>query len=116
MESNETPKINHVVERIPDKIVEKLDKIKADIEETNNEFFQLATQLVGIQERLALLKKRREEKSQSYNSTLDFTAGKLRLKKRTEYNWRYNGRDAFIGIEVPKPAETPTPEESPKGE
>ena len=101
---NKTPVTK--VEKIPEKIVEKLGTIKKDIEEINSEFFNLANQLVGIQDRLQTLKRRREEKGENYSSTLNFAAGKLKLKKRTDYNWRFDGKDSFIGVSYTTPPTT----------
>lgn len=98
-----------VTEKIPEKFLEKILKIKEDVQKLNDEFFNLANQQVAILERLSAIKKQRDSKTESFNSTMKLAAGKLQLAKKTGFNWRYDGNENFVGVEVP-----PKPE--PKGE
>jgi predicted nucleic acid-binding Zn-ribbon protein len=101
-----------IVEHIPEKIQEKLNKVKGEIEIANNQFFQLSSNIVELQNELNKLHKQRKEKAQVIQQTLNFAAGKLKLAKRTGYNWRFNGQDSFVGVPVPEPKTQP---EKPEG-
>jgi len=103
-EERKTP--NMVTEKIPDKFIEKINALKSDLQNIDNEFFSLSVELVTVQERLSVLKKQRDSKKESFNATMKLAAGKLQLAKKTNYNWRYDGQEGFIGVEVPKPPET----------
>ena len=101
--SEELKKDAVVVESLPEKVKEKLGTLKKEIDEINNQFFNLSNEAVGVQKELVVLFDRRKTKAEVVQQTLNFAAGKLKLVKRTGYRWKFDGRGAFIGTPVPVP-------------
>jgi len=92
-----------IIEPIPVKIQEKLDKVRTEIETANNQFFQLSNSMIGLQTELNKLYKQRKEKAEIIQQTLNFAAGKLNLAKRKGYNWSFDGNNSFVGVPIPEP-------------
>ena len=99
------------VEKISEKHLEKIEGLKKEIDALNNEFFQLSTQIVGIQKKLNELYDKRQNKAESIQATIKDAGKKLKLDKRKDFNWRYNGTDSFIGVSYTAKPEPIKPEE-----
>ena len=89
-----------VVEALPEKTAEKLNDTKRQIIEINSQFFGLSNELVGIQEELSRLYNERKAKANIVQQTLNYAAEKLKLAKRTGYNWKFDGVSNFVGTPV----------------
>jgi len=98
-----------VTEKIPDKFVEKIQGGIKKKQQLTNQFLQLSVNIVNAQKAQRELIDRLKSNDDSISDTLKRAGQKMKLAKRTEYNWRFDGRDSFIGVyNPPKPKSTPT--------
>ncbi len=105
-----------VTEKMPDKFIKKIqDGIKKK-QQLTGQFLQLSVNIVKAQKAQRELIDRLTANGDSIKDTLSRASQKLRLQKRKEYNWRFDGRDSFVGVYNPskpkKPVQAPVkPEE-----
>jgi predicted nucleotide-binding protein (sugar kinase/HSP70/actin superfamily) len=99
-EKKETPK--PVVEKIPDKILEKIKKLREDKAKYLNEMLKISVQSTQLRNRQDELVKLLGSNQDSTVDSINRAFKKLRLEQKKEYRWRYNGVDSFIGFKAPE--------------
>ena len=90
-------KETQLIEKIPEKIVKGMDETKNKKNKALNTFLNLSIQVVSLQIKQKELLDKVKSLDESLNSQFQNAVNKLRLKKKTNYNWTFNGKDTFIG-------------------
>ena len=96
-----------ITEKIPDKYIKKIQEGIKKRQKLNQDFFQLSVNIVKAQKAQRELVDRLKANDDSVSDTLKRAGQKTKLQKNKEYNWRFDGRDSFIGVyNPPKPKKT----------
>ena len=96
---------NQISEKMPEDIVKVMAEIKVAKMDLAQDFLRSAYKLESVKKRVADVYSRIEEKEKQVSQKIKYAFDKLKLKKKTEYSWRFDGKDTFIGTKVEKKEE-----------
>ena len=91
-----------VVEKIPEKIYKVMKELSGKKGQLLQQMLNVSVQRVKLEITQKELVDKLESNAESYRAKLQDAFNKLRLKKRKNYRWGYNGKDAFIGTLIPE--------------
>lgn len=92
-----------VIEKIPEGILKIIKELKAKKGQLINQFLNLSFQLSELQDKQKDTKDKVKNTDGQIGQKVKYAFDKLRLKKRKNYRWSYNGGDAFTGTLIPEP-------------
>ena len=95
--------MDNLIEKIPEKLQTRINETKKKKAEAVNTFYALSVQIVNLQNSQKDTLNKIKNSNESLKAQIENAFGKLRLKKKTGYNWQYNGSDSFIGVPKPEP-------------
>ena len=104
VEKKEQPKPIEV--KIPDDIVKIINELKNKKAQLINQFLNISFQLAEMQDAQKTTKDKVKSTDDQIRQKIQYSFDKLKLKKRTQYRWSYNGSDTFVGHLVPEPPKT----------
>lgn len=96
-------KIKPVVETIPEGILKIIIDLKAKKGQLVNQFLNVSFQLAELQDKQKDVKDKVKSTNQQIGQKIKYAYDKLKLKKRKNYRWSYNGGDSFTGTLIPEP-------------
>ncbi len=103
----ETPKkreeIKPVVEKIPEKLLIAINEVVNKKRTLLNQFLQVSFRVVNAQKQQKDMSDKLNNNAQSIGQKIQYAFKKMKLGKRKQYQWKYDGKDAFIGQLIPKP-------------
>lgn len=99
-EQPEKPKPVEV--KIPDDIVKKITELKTKKGQLINQFLNLSFQLGELTDRTNETRNKVKSTNEQIGQKVKYAFDKLRLKKRKNYRWGYNGGDSFVGTLIPE--------------
>jgi len=104
----ETPKkkteeVKPVIEKIPEKLLKVINETIQKKRNLLNQFLQISFQVVNAQRQQTNIADKLSNTEQSIGQKIHYAFKKMKLGKRKEYGWKYNGKDSFIGHPIPKP-------------
>ena len=91
-----------VVEKIPEGILKIITDLKVKKGKLINQFLNISFQLAELQDKQKETKDKVKNTNEQIGQKVKYAFDKLRLKKRKNYRWSYNGGDSFIGNLVPE--------------
>ena len=100
-EQPEKPK--PVIEKIPDDILKVINDLKNKKNQLINQFLQLSFQVDELVDRKNETRNKVKSTNEQISQKVKYAFDKLRLKKRKNYRWSYNGGDSFVGNLIPEP-------------
>jgi len=93
-----------ITENIPKEYVEIIDGKKKERQQLLNTFLQVSFQIAQAQKAQQELVNKLADVDQSFKGKLEWIMQKMKLHKMRDRNWRYDGRENFIGVyNPPKP-------------
>lgn len=97
-------KLRIITEKIPDNLIkdikEKLKKKSGLLQS----FLQMALRIGNAQKEQSITLDKMKNQEQVINSAINHAHRKMKLGKKKEYQWRFDGKENFIGIyNPPKP-------------
>jgi len=98
-------KENQISIEIPEDIVKTMEKIRGEKGEWVREFVRVAFRLEEAKEKVTTTYSKIGEKEKQYSQKLKFAFDKLKLKKKTQYSWRFDNGNRFVGTKVEKKVE-----------
>lgn len=96
-----------VVEKIPEDIMKHIRDLSAKKGNLLNQFLNVSAQTVELQTQQRTTMDKIKNTNESINAKMKYAYGKLKLNKRTDYRWSYDGQGNFIGTLMPKPKPQP---------
>ena len=97
----EEQKTENIVVEMPEKFKAKYLKKKEEMNLKNGRFFQISLNVTKAQRKLMDIQKEMESTNASMQDDVNQSVKRLKLEKRKDYRWKFNGRDgSFIGIPV----------------
>ena len=105
--------------KIPEDLLKQIKDKSDKRNDIFNEFMQVSLQRANAVKKEAELLEKMKNNGQSLQNRIENAFKKMKLKDEKNYNWRFDGNNAFIGIPRPKRPEAPKPvkpkvEEKPK--
>lgn len=91
-----------VLERIPDKILEKINKLRQDKQKYLQTMLNVSIQLTQLRDQQSIILKGMNSNMAAMQDILKDAHKKLRLAKKTDYQWRFDGKESFIGYKIKK--------------
>ena len=88
--------------KIPDDIVKIMDELKAKKGQLVNQFLNLSFQLGELTDKQDETRNKVKSTNEQIGQKIKYAFDKLRLKKRKNYRWGYNGKDTFTGTLIPE--------------
>ena len=98
-----------VTEKIPEKFVKRIQDGVKKKQKLTRDFLQISVNIVNFQRAQQELIDRLKSNDDNITETIKRAGQKMKLGKRKEYNWRYDGRDSFIGVYNPPKPKKPEP-------
>jgi hypothetical protein len=95
-------KQEELVEKIPDDILKKMEELKGKRKALLNRYLNVAFEANVYREAQDKIFERIKNNGEIYQQKVKYAADKLKLKKKKNYNWSFNGKDAFIGKPIPE--------------
>jgi hypothetical protein len=93
--------VKQVVEKIPEKLLGDITDKQKKRGQLLNQMLQTSVQVIAGQERQQEILKKMKNNDQSLGDRIKNAYNKMKLKRKAQYNWRYNGKDSFVGTEIP---------------
>lgn len=87
-----------LTEKIPENLMDEIKKIGTTKQGTLNQLLQLTIHLLNAQRQQQELLTKLKNTEQKVQNTINYVARKMKLTKKKEYSWRFDGRDSFIGV------------------
>lgn len=100
-EQPEKPK--PVVEKIPEGILKVITDLKTKKGQLINQFLNLSFQLGELTDKVNETRNKVKSTNEQIGQKVKYAFDKLKLKKRKNYRWSYNGGDSFLGNLIPEP-------------
>lgn len=97
----EQGKPKQIEEKIPEKYLKTIEEVKGKKAGLINAFLQLSVKLVKLQTQQKETLDKIDNANESLGAKIKDAFTKMRLKKKDNYAWTYNGGDSFVGIERP---------------
>ncbi len=94
---------NQIVEKIPNKLLNPIIEAITRKNRLSQEFFQISIQLANMQRKYQDVFDKLANNGVSISNKINRAFEKMKLGKRKNIQWRFDGKSAFIGIERPKP-------------
>ena len=99
-----------VVEKIPEDIMKHIKDLGGKKNNLLNQFLSISAQTVEMQTQQRTILDKVKSTNESVNAKIKYAYGKLKLNKKTDYRWNYDGKGNFVGTLKPKPKVKPQPE------
>jgi len=104
----ETPKkkpeqVKPVIEKIPENLLKAINEVTQKKRILLNQFLQVSFQVVNTQKQQRDIADKLNNNEQSIGQKIQYAFKKMKLGKKKEYGWRYDGRGNFVGQLIPKP-------------
>jgi len=94
-----------IIEQIPEDIMKHIRELGEKKNNLLNQFLNISAQVVDLQTQQKTILDQVKSNSESVGAKIKYAYDKLRLGKKLDYNWKYDGRGNFIGQLKPKPKE-----------
>ena len=91
-----------IEEKIPEKILKLIEGLRIKKGQLVNQFLNVSFQLGEIQEAQNTIRNQVKNTSNSIKQKIQYAYEKLKLKKKKNYRWQYNGKDGFVGNLIPE--------------
>lgn len=85
-----------VIEQIPANILAIMQTLNQQAGRLNNQMLRLSIQLLDMETMQKDLRRKMKEIGAKYQKEIKKASKKLKLNKRTDYKWQFNG-EAFVG-------------------
>ena len=95
-----TPKPVEV--KLPEKILAVINKKQKEKGQYLQQMLSVSFQVVELQKEQVALTDKIKNNNQTTRERVEQAFKKLKLKKRKNYRWSYNGRDTFVGRLIPE--------------
>jgi hypothetical protein len=102
----EKKKVEQIVEKIPDKLLSPISEAQKKKGHEAQQFFQIALQRANIENKYQEVFAKLNNTGTSIGNKIKHAFDKMKLGKKKNIRWSYDGKDSFIGI--------PRPESKPK--
>ena len=105
METPKKPKeeIKPVIEKIPGHLFKAIDEVMQKKRIFLNQFLQVSFQVVNTQKQQKDIADKLNNNEQSIGQKIQYAFKKMKLGKRKEYQWKFDGKGSFVGMLIPKP-------------
>ncbi len=94
-------KVEPVVKRLPEDTVKKLEEYGKKRQELTRQLLNLSIQEISVHKAKEQTLDTINNSEKGFQKTLQQAFKKLKLHKKPGYEWRFNGKDEFLGY--PKP-------------
>lgn len=101
IEKKEAPKPVEV--KIPEKLHKSMQELSARRSQLMNQMLNISIQKVELETKQREIVDKVKSNNESYKAKLEDAFRKLKLNKKKNYRWSYNGKDCFIGMLIPEP-------------
>ena len=91
-----------VIETIPHKILDVMNKLKKDKNQLFNQMLNVSFQVVEMQKQQIVISDKIKSNNDAFRDSIKDAGRKLRLQKRKNYRWRFDGKESFIGELIPE--------------
>ena len=98
-----TDKVQTIKEKIPVKCLEKIQKGKANQRKASQQVFEAGRVVGAWMTRLQEVNKQLSSAEASIKANLQDAHKKMKLDKKVEYQFQFDGNDSFVGVLKPKP-------------
>jgi len=88
--------------KIPEGILKVITDLKAKKGQLINQFLNISFQLGELADRQNEARSRVKNNNEQIGQKIKYAFDKLKLKKRKNYRWVYNGKDSFVGNLIPE--------------
>ena len=105
------PKI--VTEKIPDDLMIEIRNLIDKGQKITNEFLTISVGILGAQKRQQDMLKNMQSNETQISQHIRHVHKKLKLDKREDYRWHFDGVGNFVGMFVQKPPEQKIPQTKP---
>lgn len=99
----EEKKIETINEAIPKKLLNPILDAEKNSRKLNRELHNLTIQILALRNRQEKTFKSLQTAGTSIRSKIERAFKKMKLGKKKQYNWRFDGKESFIGINRPEP-------------
>lgn len=100
LNENETKKV--ITEKIPEKFLADMTKNAGDKQKLSYQLLQMTINILNAQEEQKNILVKMKASDEGYKKQVQYAFDKMRLAKNKDYQWRYDGKDSFIGTLVEK--------------
>lgn len=90
-----------ITEKIPEHLIEDIRKKSQKKGKMLETFLSLSLRVVGGQAQQALLLEKMKNQEGVVNSAVNYAYRKMRLKNKPEYDFRFDGKENFVGMYIP---------------
>jgi len=94
-----------ITETIPAEYLKVIDEQKKNRQGLLNNFLQVSFQLATTQKEQQKIIDQLNDFDNSFRGKIEWVMRKMKLNKMQNRNWRYDGRESFIGIFNPPKSE-----------
>lgn len=91
-----------VIETIPHKILDVMNKLRQDKNQLFNQMLNISFQVVELQKQQITISDKIKNNNAAFRDSLKNAGRKLKLQKRKNYRWRFDGKDSFVGNLIPE--------------
>lgn len=93
--------------KLPEGVVKSLNELAQKKQALANVFFRTSFKLVNLQKAQEELVNKMKDNDKAADRQISHAYKKLKLNKKKNYNWSFDSKDSFVGIEKPAPKENP---------
>lgn len=89
--------------KIPDDVLKVMTELREQKNKLLQGYLDISYQAEQINRKKGEVYDKLNKNNEMYGQKIQFAFNKLKLKKKKQYRWGFNGKDAFIGQLVPEP-------------
>ena len=90
-----------ITEKIPKNLLQAIDEAKNKVSNLSNQLNQMNIGILRAQKQQKLFYDKLENASINFTNKIEFVSQKMKLAKKRQYkNWRYDGKDGFVGEKI----------------
>jgi len=93
-----------ITEKIPENLVKDIKEKVGKKNGLLQNFLRVSLQIAGANAQQVQLLEKMKNQEQVISSAINHAFSKMKLKKKTEYQFRFSGKDEFIGVYNPPKA------------
>lgn len=87
-----------ITEKIPENLVKDIKEKVGKKNGLLQNFLRVSLQIAGANAQQVQLLEKMKNQEQVISSAINHAFSKMKLKKKTEYQFRFSGKDEFIGV------------------
>jgi len=99
--------VPEIVEALPQDIVDEINKKMEEKGQILHQFLHSSMRLVALRKEQEEMIAKIETLDKGVNSKVEHAYKKMKLNKRKNINWRYDGKGHFVGREMPQKPQPP---------